>query len=321
MSWFALLMLVAQAATSTPAAPPPASVPAYVPERVFDTRKNAFADFEVMLADLATADVIFVGEQHDDPNTHRLELGMLEGLRRRRVPVIVSLEMFERDVQPAVDRYLSGAMVEAEFLTDARPWPRYATDYRPLIELARAHGWPVLAANVPRRFASEVAKSGKPALDRLSSGDRAHAARELECPRDAYFDRFAAAMGNHSTPGSKPAEPAPVTDEAKRADTTERYYWSQCMKDETMAESIAAAFDRRPGQQGTIVHFNGAFHSDFGAGTAERTRRRLAGRRVAVVTILPVTSVDALTPSVEDLKRADYLVYTVKEPSEIKKPK
>ncbi len=130
MSWFALLMLVAQAATSTPAAPP-ASVPAYVPERVFDTRKNAFADFEVMLADLATADVVFVGEQHDDPNTHRLELGMLEGLRRRRVPVIVSLEMFERDVQPAVDRYLSGAMVEAEFLTDARPWPRYATDYRP----------------------------------------------------------------------------------------------------------------------------------------------------------------------------------------------
>ena len=316
MSWFVLLLL-AQAATTTPAAPS-ALAPVYVPERVFDTRQNAFTDFEVMLVDLAAADVVFVGEQHDDPNTHRLEHAMLDGLRRRRVLLTVSLEMFERDVQPAVDRYLSGASAEAEFLKDARPWPRYATDYRPLIELAKAQGWPVLAANVPRRFASEVAKSGKSALDRLSSGDRAHAARDLECPRDNYFDRFAAAMGNHAAPGSKPAEPAQVSEEAKRAasDTTERYYWSQCVKDETMAESIAAAFDRRPGRQGTVVHFNGAFHSDFGAGAAERTRRRMTGRRVAVVTIIPVSSVDTVTPSAEDLKRADFLVYTVKQESQ-----
>ena len=53
-----------------------------------------------MLADLARADAVFVGEQHDDPNTHRLELAILEGLTRRGVPVIVALEMFERDVQP-----------------------------------------------------------------------------------------------------------------------------------------------------------------------------------------------------------------------------
>ncbi len=51
-----------------------------------------------MLADVVSADVIFVGEQHDDVNTHRLELAVLEGLARRRDNVIVSLEMFERDV-------------------------------------------------------------------------------------------------------------------------------------------------------------------------------------------------------------------------------
>jgi hypothetical protein len=60
------------------------------------------------------------------------------------------------------------------------------------------------------------------------------------------------------------------------------------------------------------VHFNGAFHSDFGAGAAERVRRRLPGRRVAVVSILPVEDIDAITPEGEELKRAEYLVYTVK---------
>src|SRR6476659_4638587 len=84
----------------------PAKVPAapaldysYVPQRVYDTRQKGFADFEAMVADLARADVIFVGEQHDDANTHRLELAILEGLIRRNVPVVVAMEMFERDVQ------------------------------------------------------------------------------------------------------------------------------------------------------------------------------------------------------------------------------
>src|SRR5215212_917389 len=101
---------------------PPAAA-SYVPERVYDTRLQAFSDFEVMLADLARADAVFLGEQHDDANTHRLELAVLEGLTRRGVPVIVSLEMFERDVQAAVDRYASGAITEEQFLKDARPWP------------------------------------------------------------------------------------------------------------------------------------------------------------------------------------------------------
>jgi uncharacterized iron-regulated protein len=119
---------------------------------------------------------------------------------------------------------------------------------------------------------------------------------------DAYYDRFAESMGSHPAPNQTP--------EQQRA-MTERYYWSQCVKDETMAESIAAAVERRT-SAGPVVHYNGAFHSDFGLGTAERARRRLPGRRTVVVTMLPVANLDALTPVDEDLQRADYLVYTVK---------
>jgi uncharacterized iron-regulated protein len=295
--------------------PAPVPIASYVPERVYDTRRSAFADFEMMLADLAGADVVFVGEQHDDPNTHRLEHAILDGLRRRSIPLTVSFEMFERDVQGTVDKYLGGTINEAEFLKDTRPWPRYVSDYRPLVELAKAQGWPVLAANVPRRYAAEVAKTGRSALDRLPAAERAMVARDLECPQDSYFQRFSAAMSNHSGPASaRPSDAPAADDDAKRAAaaSTDRYYWSQCVKDETMAESIADAVDRRGGQQGTIVHFNGAFHSDFGSGAAERTRRRLTGRRVAVVTILPVNDIDTLAPAGDDLKRADFLVYTVK---------
>jgi uncharacterized iron-regulated protein len=279
-----------------------ASVSGYVPERVYDTQRKTFVDFEVMLADLTTAAVVFVGEQHDDPNTHRLEAAILEGLQRRKVAVAVSLEMFERDVQPGVDAYLAGTVREEEMLKDSRPWPRYGTDYRALVELAKTQRWPVIAANVPRRIASAVAKDGRGAIDRLSAEERAFVARDLECPLDRYFDRFAESMGSHPGPDNKPEE--------QRA-MTERYYWSQCAKDETMAESIAIAAQKRTAP-GPVVHYNGAFHSDFGLGTAERTRRRLPGSRVVTVTMLPVDSLDALNASGEDLQRADYLVYTIK---------
>jgi uncharacterized iron-regulated protein len=277
----------------------------YVPQRVYDTRRASFTDFEMMAADLARADVVLIGEQHDDSNTHRLELAVLEALARRQIVVTLSLEMFERDVQASIDTYMTGSSAEDDFLKNSRPWPRYATDYRPLVEFARRQHWPVIAANVPRRIAADVAKGGKPVVDSLSTVDRPLAAADLQCPHDTYFDRFAEQMGGggHQSGSSS----ASASDS-----TTERYYWAQCVKDETMAESIAAAFEKQGGRPGVIVHVTGSFHSDYGDGTGERVRRRLAGRRVAIVSMLPVETLDTVAPAAGDLKRGDYLVYTIK---------
>jgi uncharacterized iron-regulated protein len=281
----------------------------YVPQRVYDSEHKRFSDFETMLSELAKADVVFVGEQHDDPNTHRLELAILEGLARRRAGVIVSLEMFERDVQEPLEHFVMGHLSEDEFLQASRPWPRYATDYKPLVDFAIARQWPVVASNVPRPFASDVSKTGFAALDSKSESERKWFAKERQCPTaDEYFKRFVEAMGDH--PGSPGAPPS--KDNSKR-EMSERFYFAQCLKDETMAESIAEAYTAGAagGKKPLVVHFNGAFHSDFGQGTAARTRRRLPGKEIAVVSVLPVKDLDALAPDGNDRKRADYLVYTI----------
>lgn len=283
-------------------APPHPPVAFYVPERVYDTAAGSFVDFEVMLAALAKADLVFVGEQHDDPNTHRLEAAILDGLHRRGLTPVLSLEMFERDTQPALDDYFAGRITEEEMLKRSRPWPRYASDYRRMVEMARERKWTLVAANVPRRLAAEVSKSGKDAIPAFSESDRKLLASDLQCPLDTYFSKFVESMGDHPS-GNKTAEEQRVA--------IERYYWAQCIKDETMAESIATAYANRSGS-GPVVHYNGAFHSDFGLGTAERVRRRLPGKKTVVVTMLPVGDLDTLSPAGEDLKRADYLVYTVK---------
>lgn len=282
----------------------------YVPQRVFDTTRGAYSDFEIMLADLARADVVFVGEQHDDPNTHRLELMVLQGLVRRRPSLVVSLEMFERDVQEPLDHFLMGHMAEDEFLKASRPWPRYATDYKPLVDFAMAKDWPVIAANVPRALASEVSKSGADVLKTRSDAEKKWFAADLKCPMDdEYFHRFAEAMGDHPAPAGSGQSAA-----SAQRQTLERFYLSQCLKDETMAESIAQAWQAgaSSGARPLVVHFNGSFHSDFAEGTAERTIRRLPGKRVAVLSILAVDNLETPAPDAAERKRADYLVYTVK---------
>ena len=304
-----LLVSVFAQSSAAPSAPPAVPIsaalpsPSYVPVRVYDTAAGQFIDFEVMLAAISKADVVFVGEQHDDPNTHRLETAILDGLHRRKRAPVVSLEMFERDVQAVLDSYLAGRTTEEELLKTSRPPSRYMTDYRPIVETAKQRGWPVIASNVPRRIASAVAKSGKDAIAQLRETDRALVARQLACPLDLYFERFAETMSSHPA-GNQTAD-------EKRA-MTERYYWAQCVKDETMAESIATAIENRPAVATPVVHFNGAFHSDFGLGTAERVRRRVPGTRAVVISMLPVADLDGLAPASDDLKRATYLVYTIK---------
>jgi uncharacterized iron-regulated protein len=301
---FAALLAPVLQPPPKPSPSPAAIVWSYVPQRVYDTRQKGFGDFEGMLADLARADVVFVGEQHDDPNTHRLELAIVEGLLRRRVTMVIAMEMFERDVQPALDQYLAGTVTEEQFLKDARPWPRYATDYRPIVELARAHRIAVIGSEVPRRIASEVSKNGLAAVDGLGA-DRGLAARELQCPTQGnYYERFLEAMGGHPPSG----DPKAADIQAKN----DRFYFAQCLKDETMGESIAQAFEKNAAEHATIVHVNGAFHSDFAQGTAAATMRRLPGRRVAVVSVIPVEDLDREKPDEKTQKAADYLIYTVK---------
>src|SRR5262249_55092830 len=156
--------------------------------------------------------------------------------------------------------------------------PRYSTDYRPLIEFAKSHHVPVLATNVPRRIASDVSKTGLSVLDGLGD-ERRLVARDVHCPASGpYYDRFLEAMNGGGHP--------PTAGDSTAADThakSDRFYFAQCVKDETMAESIADGWQKNYGRRATVVHVNGSFHSDYAQGTAAATVNRMGGRRIAVV--------------------------------------
>ena len=270
----------------TAAAPAPASSSSTIPGvRIVSTASRSDVTLPQMLARLSRADVVFFGEQHDDPETHRTEAATLDAIGQLGRPVVLSLEMFERDVQPVLNDYLAGRISEADFLARSRPWPRYATDYRPLVEMARAHHWSVIAADVPRPLAAAVGRKGLAALDTLTPSERFMAARENVCAVDDYHARFMDAMHAHGDGSSGAAEPGDSLPTAM----AERFYLAQCVKDETMAESIVKA-KNAAARDAIVVHFNGSFHSDYAQGTAERVTRREPKWDVVVITAVPVAN-------------------------------
>lgn len=210
---------------------------------------------------------IMFGEFHDQPSVHRVQDELFRAVcaRVNAYPVTLSMEMFERDTQSFLDDYLAGRISEDDFLASSRPWPRYATDYRPMVEQAKAHGHAVLAANVPRPYANQYMKTGS--LDGL---DARYMAEHTYAPEGGYQERFYDAMRENSASGMK------VPPQMYAA-----MYRAQSLKDDTMAESIARTLASDP--RTLIYHVQGEFHGSYHYGVAMKLQALRPTTRITVI--------------------------------------
>jgi len=248
------------------------------------------ADYDQMLADLAQADVVLFGEQHNDPLAHWLELQVAKDLQRLKPgQLVLGLEMFERDVQPLVAGYAAGALPDSAFERRARPWPNYATDYRPLLQFARENNIPVIGTNAPRPFAKTVAQGSLKALDQLPAADRALLAPlPLKVDYDLPgYKNMAAMFGGGSGPHGGGAR---------------NIIQAQALKDATMAYFIRTG--RQPGQ--TLLHLNGSYHSDHHDGIVAYLRQAAPALRVRTLSVVTQGQLERLEKDNADV--ADYVI-------------
>lgn len=224
-----------------------------------------------MTDDLAAYDVVIFGEFHDSQPIHDAELAVLEGLYQKHgVNLVLSMEMFERDVQSVMNDYLAGRITEDEFLAASRPWPQYESAYRPLVEFAKAHHIPVLAGNIPRRIAAAYAKSKT--LDSIADEDKQYLPNVHRAGSAAYREKFAAVMqGMNTVPGGMKIPPQMV----------QPMFMAQCLKDDAMAERIAQYRQQHP--QAVVYHVVGNFHSAGHLGMAEKLAWLQPQTKIAVI--------------------------------------
>ncbi len=220
---------------------------------------------------LTAYDVVIFGEFHDSQPIHDAELAVLKGLYEKHgANLVLSMEMFERDVQPVMNDYLAGKITEDEFLAASRPWPQYETAYRPLVEFAKGHHIPVLAGNIPRRMAAAYVKSKT--LDTVADQDIQYLPNVHRAGSAAYREKFAAVMQGMNTAADGMKIPPQMV---------QPMFMAQCLKDDAMAESIAQYRQQHP--QAVVYHVVGNFHSAGHLGMAEKLAWLQPQTHIAVI--------------------------------------
>ena len=287
--------------------------------RVF-TGTGGPATLDDVVAAMATHDVVFIGETHDDPTGHMLELKLLRRAHGESGrDVALSLEFFQRDVQPIVDEYLAGLITEQAFRTDSRPWPRYESDYRPLVEFAKDEGIPVIAANAPRRYANRVTREGREALNGLSGPARATLAPlPYGQPSAAYRDQWIAVISEvMRQDGMKCGQPIPETGDGEPAahpaapagahDNMGNQLHAQTLWDATMAYWISRHLETDP--DALVLHMVGSFHVARGTGTPEHLEAYRPGGSRMIVMLRPVDDIDEFEAAPEG-EWGDFVIQT-----------
>jgi uncharacterized iron-regulated protein len=270
-----------------PAAAPTDSQAVYIT----DNRTDGRLDLAQLVERLKTADVIFLGEKHDNDAGHQFQLEVIQALHAAGCDLAIGMEQFERDVQGAVDDYLAGKLSEEDFLAASRPWKNYPEHYRAIVEFAKANRLPILAGNLPRKLATAVSE-GKT----LEPHQMAFAARGTSASKDRYWDNFVRTMQGHMG-----------------ADGNEmmiKLYASQCAKDDAMAEAITDHLVTNRHRPRKVVQLCGHFHSDYGLGTVARVQSRLPLMHSVVVTMEMIPEAGA-KPAEKEWDRANFTLWTI----------
>lgn len=258
--------------------------------KIYDTRTRQVTTIDKIVTDMAGADVLFFGEDHNDSAGHYLENRIFRALHARYGDqIVLSMEMFETDNQLGLNEYLAGFINEDRFARDVRLWNNYK-DYRPMVEYAKQNKIPVIAANPPRRYVNLVTRRGMRALDSLSKD----AKRFLPpLPYDTlsgrYREKFMDIM--KGSPGS----------------TSQNIYYSQSLWDAGMAYRIFNYL--KENKRKKVFHCVGGFHTEEKLGTAAQLQMR--NKKLKILNIASFSDVSFNNPDWEKFSyRGDYIIIT-----------
>ena len=208
-----------------------------------------------LLARAAAAQVVLLGESHDNADHHRWELQTVAALAALHPKLVLGFEMFPRRVQATLDRWVSGKLNEAEFLKASdwsQVWGYDAAFYLPLFEFARMNRVPMLALNVEQSFTRTVGAKGLAAVP----PDQREGVSEPAAASAAYLARLFEAYKQH--PEKKGSAPA-------RTDPEFRHFvQAQLIWDRAMAQALAGAAARNP--DALVVGVMGRQHVAHGDG-------------------------------------------------------
>lgn len=191
--------------------------------------------------DLIDSRLVFVGEIHTDQSHHHMQLQTIRAVREAGAPVAIGLEMFRRDSQAHLERWIKGELSEKEFQKIYYknwnyPWPLY----RDIFLFARDHKIPMIGLNVPPEITKQVAREGFASLSPKQRGDLPMVTCRVDPEYMAFVRR---SLGMHGHGGME----------------FTKFCEAQLVWDTAMAWSLLRYSEKNP--EATVVVVAGSGHS------------------------------------------------------------
>jgi uncharacterized iron-regulated protein len=259
---------------------------AMVPDNdVLRVKDKRITTFQKMIRDAKKTKIIFVGEIHDVPEYHRLELEVIKALHESHAPIAIGLEMFRADSQKALDNWVDGGMSLEHFLPVyydnwREGWPLY----KDIFSYARKHRISMIGLNIPDEIAKTVARRG---FTSLTKKEKKQLPPNISCDIDpTYMEFIKKAYAGHARTADK-----------KFLNFCE----AQMVWDKSMAWHLIEYLKKHPGK--TVIVLAGVGHA-WKRGIPEQVSRLSKFTSTVILPLIPdQVEPDSVTP--ED---ADFVV-------------
>jgi aminopeptidase N len=226
---------------------------------IIDTRSGKMLSSQQLFAELAGADVVYVGEVHSSAEDHRVQLEVLRGLYAPHQALILGMEMFRRHHQGALNEYHDG-LLSLEGLAQAVHWSEEwgfpLALYRTILTWAQERQVQIVGLNAPKEVVSNIARVG---LAGLSPEERNRIARDFHLDDPDHQRYLREQYRGH------------LKESIKDFNT---FFEAQLAWEETMAETLADVVrSLAPSQQ--VVVLIGKGHISNGVGVPRLTQKRV----------------------------------------------
>jgi|GEM_PF-133157 len=237
---------------------------------------------ESIVGELKDARLVFVGELHDQAAHHDVQLAIIRALTETGSQVAVGLEMFRKESQDSLDKWVNGRLSEAAFKDIyydnwTLPWSLY----RDIFVYAQEKALPLVGLNVPPEVTKQVSRQGFASL----TDEQLERLPQVSCNIDETYMKFVRRVfGAHVHSG------------------TEFVYFceAQVVWDTAMAHYALDFLNEHP--ETTMVVLAGSGHA-WRRGIPEQIRRRSEASYKIILPSIPGKT-DSETATTED---ADYI--------------
>jgi uncharacterized iron-regulated protein len=145
--------------------------PPHMTIRLYDVKQHAVVSGPQAIQRLQKARIVLVGEHHNNAAHHAAQLDVIRSLQEAGRKVAIGLEMFRKESQQDLDRWVAGQTSASQFKTIFLDnWNYGWALYRPIFAYAREHHIPMIGLNVAREITAQVAYHGFDSLNEEQRG-------------------------------------------------------------------------------------------------------------------------------------------------------